>query len=274
MATQNSVDIGVVPGGGFTYTFPGVTDTIVTKTSTDILTNKTLTSPTINTPTLTAPILGVASATSITLSAGTTSVAPINLAAGTNLTSVTAGVIEPETAGLKYTIDTTNGRGLIPVEQRFRLTATGGTITTIANYFGTTSNIPLVSGGEYEIEIECYFLKTTAAAVTFTFTNTIAPTSMAVHYELSAIAGIVTTAAATYLFGDQYNITATAPTVVTGTLATGVNHRAFFKIRLINSTGTSLKIQATSASGSITPGINSSWVCRRVPASNVGTFAA
>lgn len=209
-----------------------------------------------------------------TLPAGTATTAPLAFSSGTNLTAATAGAVEYDGVSTYITNDTTSGRGQIPVDQRFRLTATGSTISTIANYFGTSSNISLVSGAEYEIEIVCWFLKTTAGTVTWTFTNSAAPTSMTIDYELSPATGIVSTAAATDLFGQQYNVTTTAPTVVSASLTTGVNHRHKFYIRLINGTGTSLKIQATASAGSITPGINSYWKARRIPAANVGTFSA
>lgn len=215
-----------------------------------------------------------ATAAPVLLAAGTSSAAPLNFTSGTNLSAAAAGAHEYDGVAAYFTNETTSGRGLVPVEQRFRLTSTGGTISTIANYFGSTSNISLVSGAEYEIEIVCWFLKSTAGTVTWTFTNSAAPTSMTLDYELSPATGIVTTAAASDLFGQQYNITATAPTVVSASLTSAVNHRHKFWIRLINGTGTSLKIQATASAGTITPGINSYWKARRVPAANVGSFSA
>ena len=209
---------------------------------------------------------------------GATGGAPYNFGNTTMLTAPAAGALEYDGASTYLTNELTSGRGLVPAEQKFRLTATGGTISTIANYFGTNSNISLVSGGEYEIEIDCWFLCTTGGAVTWTFTNSAAPTSMNVAYQFSPATGLVTGAnppTATALFGEQYNLTAAAPTVVSATLTTAVNHHHHFWIRLINGTGTSLKIQATKGTGgTITPGINSSWKARRVPAANVGAFSA
>src|ERR1022692_5203928 len=145
--------------------------------------------------------------------------APLKFTSGTNLTTPEAGAVEYDGVNTYITNETTSGRGSIPVEQYFLLTAAGSTIgTSSANYFGTTSNISLVSGGYYEIDIYCYFLKTTANTVTWTFTNSSAPTSMDIHYDFSAASGIVTNAAATSLFGDHYNLIATAPTVVTAAL--------------------------------------------------------
>ena len=214
---------------------------------------------------------------SLTLGTGSTTLSPLKFISGTLNTTATAGVFEYDGANSYITNDTTSGRGLIPAEQFFYLSATGTNITTIANFFGTTSNISLVSGGHYEIDIYLFFLKTTAGTVTWTLTNSAAPTSMDVYFEMSPATGVITTTTpATGLLTSQlYNGTTAAQTFgPTASLTNGANHYARFKIFLQNNTGTSLKIQAAASAGSITPGIGSRWYCKRVPTSNVGTFAA
>ena len=225
----------------------------------------------------TTPTIGslTLNAGSFTAVAGTTAIAPIVFQAGTNLTSAAAGALEFDAVQYYATIDTTSGRGGVPVEQYFHLTAAGSTISTIANYFGATSNISLVAAGYYVIDIYCNFLKTTAGTVTWTFTNSAAPTGQNVDSEFSPIAGIVTgTPTATQLQGNIYNDASAALAIVSGTLADAVNHYAHFRIRLHNGAGTSLKIQATASAGTLTPGINSYWFCRRISPNNIGTFAA
>lgn len=212
----------------------------------------------------------------LTLAAGTTTIAPLVYQSGTNLTTATAGAQEYDGVQYYATIDSTSKRGAIPVEQYFHLTAAGTAITTIANFFGATSNISLVASAYYEIEIYCYFLKdANASVVTWTFTNSAAPTGQNIITEFSPIAGIVTgTPTATMLNGQIYNDATAAKTIASGTLAASVNHFAHFKIMLKNGTGTSLKIQATVTTGNITPGIGSWWRCRRISPNNIGTFAA
>lgn len=48
MATQNAVNVGIVAGGGQTYTFPASTSTLATIALAETLTSKTLTSPIIS----------------------------------------------------------------------------------------------------------------------------------------------------------------------------------------------------------------------------------
>jgi hypothetical protein len=245
--------------------------TVGTMTATTAnITGGTATAYTITTATITNLVAGTI------VAAGTTALASLKFTSGTLMTSVTAGAYEYDGTSHYATIDTSSGRAAICAEQFFRLTADGSTISTIANYFGATSNISLVSGAYYEIEIYCWFLNTTSGTVVWTFTNSVAPTSQSIHYRYSLVTGVNAGAGdAGYLEGDIIKDgTAAKALTATSALTTAVNQYAHFKIILFNSTGTSLKIQATKSAGTITPLATSYWKCRRLPASSTGTFSA
>lgn len=244
------------------------------------------TSQTLNVPNLTGAaiiitdilaqaITGVKTMTNMTTAAGTTAIPSMTMTAGTNMTTPTAGVQEFDGVGFYSTVDTTHGRGHIPVRQHFRLTANGGNVTTIANFFGANSNIPLLANAYYEIEIFCVFLKTTTEILTWTFTNSAAPTSQQIYWEQSPITGIVAPpGTATSLVGQFINDATAARTVAAGSLTTAVNHYMRARFLLKNGTGTSLKIQCANPAGSITPLLGSFWTATRIPTANTGTFAA
>jgi hypothetical protein len=239
-------------------------------------------------PVLTTPTLGVATATRLgvggaadanhllDISAGGSTSAPILLNSGSILSSPAAGAVEYDGAQFYGTIDAASGQAAIPVEQYFHLASAGSNVTAIANYFGSNSNMTLVSGAYYDIEIIMYYIKTTAGTVTWTLTNSQAPTAQNIYYEMSPVTGMIAPpGTATMLVGQIYNDNTAARTVVTASL-TGAptNHYARFRIQLRNATGVSLKIQATCGAGSITPGANSYWICKRRAAGNVGVFVA
>ena len=228
--------------------------------------------------TVTVALPGSGTAAALILPASSATIPAESITSGTLLTSAAAGVREYDGVCTYFTNETTSGRGLIPVEQIFHLAADGTGITTIANFFGTTSNISLVSGGYYEIEIVLYYVMgATASVVTWTLTNSAAPTSMDLYYEMCPITGMVAPpGTATMLVGQILGGVTAAQTVVTGSLTGGTNQYARFRIMLKNGTGTSLKIQATETTQttSLTPKLGSYWKCKRIPAGNVGTFAA
>lgn len=226
--------------------------------------------------TLVAALTLGASAAWVQPGTGTAALAPLQFTSGINLTTPAAGAVEFDGVQLYKTIDTTSGRGAIPVEQYFHLTSAGSTISTIANYFGATSNISLVASAYYVIDVYAWFLNTTSGTVVWTLTNSAAPTSQNIYYEMSPATGIVAPpGTATMLIGQVRNdATATLALTATAALTDAVSHYMHMRIYLQNGTGTSLKIQATKSAGTITPGINSYWVARRMSPSNIGTFAA
>lgn len=299
VAVTHTSGILTMGTGDFRVTTAGTnTASVVTVGGTQTLTAKTLTSPVIATG-LTASgsasndfsastgtfktssgantLSGATTALNlITTVAGTTSLANVNTPAGTLKTTAAAGDHEFDGAASYITNEATAGRGAVAVDQYFRLTSAGSTISTIANFFGANSNPVLVSGGYYEIDIYAHFLKSTAGTVVWTFTNSAAPTAQDIYYEMSPVAGIVAPpGTATMLIGQIYNdATAALALAATGALTDAVQHFMHTKIWLQNSTGTSLQIQATVSAGTITPGIGSRWYCRRLPAANAGLFAA
>lgn len=214
---------------------------------------------------------------------GTASSAPVDFVAGTKLTTPLAGAMEYDGAAVYFTPDTTTGRGFIPTTQTFRLTSAGSAIgNTIANFFGTTSNIPLTANAFYEIDIYMLALRgSTAGTATITLTNSAAPTRMFVDYEQSFPGSSLTappgTSPGTYYRGTTITTLATYSFTTAGTqLAANGTHYFRFKLLLQNGNGTSLKIQMTAGTGNntMTPQAGSAWFCRRLPDSNTGTFAA
>lgn len=117
-ATSGSVTIDApAVAGTNTLTLPAVTDTLVGLAATQTLTNKTLT--------------GTA------LSAGTTSVAPLDFAAGANLTTALAGAMEYD-GKVFYGTPQSTQRGVIPGMQFFRVNSSylGANTTASQSVFG------------------------------------------------------------------------------------------------------------------------------------------
>lgn len=228
------------------------------------------------TDTLAQSITGVKTMTNMTTAAGTTGVPSMTLTHGTNLTSAVADAVENDAIAMYGTTNTTDGRAQIPLRQHFRLTANGGNVTTIANFFGATSNISLVASAYYDIDIWCFFTKTTTEILTWTFTNSAAPTSQQIYWEQSPLAGVVAPpgTAGTHFTGVAINDATAAKAIAAGSLTTAVNHFMHCRILLKNGTGTSLKIQCANPAGSITPLLGSFWTATRIPTGNTGTFAA
>lgn len=279
-ATTNIVDNGDTTKK-LTFSVGGASTATVLTVAEAQTTSQTLNVPNITassiliTDTLAQSITGVKTMTNMTTAAGTTAIPSMTLTSGTNLTSAVAGGVEFDGVQVYETIDTTSGRGAVPVEQYFHLAANGGTISTIANFFGATSNISIVASAYYIIDIFAFFTVTTGTqTVTWTLTNSAAPTSQNILYEMSPVTGIVAPpGTATMLIGQIINDATAAKTIATAALS-AANHYAHMKIWLKNGTGTSLKIQATSSANTITPLLGSHWHCRRISPNNIGTFAA
>lgn len=218
---------------------------------------------------------GITTPPTLTLQAGTTTAAPLDFTAGTNLTTALAGAMEFDAVNFYATIDTTSGRGFIPATQIFRLTANGSAIgATIADYFGTTSSITMAANGIYEVEFNLYFTKTTAGTVTFTLTSAQAPVNLNAQYVGTPVGGVGTVGAPqTAALVASTSTAAALP--VTGSLTTAVNHQYIIKaiVEANATTAGTFKLQATESAGTITPLRGSYYKVTRLAAGNVGTWA-
>lgn len=211
----------------------------------------------------------------LTAGAAGAGLSPMKYTSGSPLTTAEAGAEEYDGVSKFFTINATQGRGLIPVEQRVQLTADGSAITTIANFFGTNKNPVLIASSLYELEVYALFLKGTAGTVTWTFTNSGAPIWQNIDYEMSPVTGIVAPpGTATALTGQILNDATAVRTIVTASLTDAVNHYMRTKFLINNDTGTSLLIQATVGAGQITPLKGSWWRLRRLSLTDTGNFAA
>lgn len=207
-----------------------------------------------------------------TASAGT---APMEFQSGTVNTTAEAGALEYDGAVFYATPNTTSGRGYTPSVHIFRLAANGTAFgPAIGNFFGANSAINLVGGGVYEIEVHCYFTKTTAGTVVVTATTSLAPVNLSGVIQTGVITGGTATGAAQQI--ALFNSTATGAAFgATGSLTTAVNH--YMKISLIveaNASASNLRINFTSSAGTVTPLRTSYYKVTRLPAGNTGLYAA
>ena len=214
-ATSGSVTIDApAVAGTNTLTLPAVTDTLVGLAATQTLTNK-----------------------SVSLAAGTASVAPFNLTSGTNLTTATAGAIEYDG---KVFYGTPQGaqRGVIPEQQFYRLDANfaGTTAGTAQNLFGV--GVTLSSSTVYAFEIEVGMIKTAGATshtlalsfagaatlnnIFYTVASAFTGTSTTVLLNTSTTLGYVSTAAATVISQAVAAAASASTIIVKGTVSVNV----------------------------------------------------
>jgi hypothetical protein len=214
----------------------------------------------------------IASGYAVILPAGTTALAPLQMTSGTNLTAAVAGGIEYDGNRFYASNNTTMGRGLLPTTQYHRLSADGSTISTIAPFFGSTTAIPLIASGIYEIDIEVFFLKNTAGTVTWQLTNSTTVTNMTARVFTSPVAGYTgaPTGSTTQIGALIAQTSATAAFTATASISNNANMYSQFKIFLENGSSTSFKLQATVSAGTITPRRGSFWKSKLI--TDVGTL--
>ena len=212
----------------------------------------------------------------IMATAGTTTVPPIQLTSGTNLTSATAGAIEYDGVNFYATTDTTNGRNVVPEYQQFYLSSNVTAFGPASgDFFGATSSASLAATTSYDIECYCYFLKTTAGTGQWIPTFSTALTVGHSYLEYTPVTGFTTTV----ITGAMVTAEATQQTTTvltnaaTASLTTAVSHIAKLRIRVLTNTACNFRLKFVGSAGTITPQAGSWYTVRKV-ASNAGNFVA
>lgn len=219
--------------------------------------------------------IGTASPTSwFDLKPGTTARAPIRFPSGTNVTTPLAGTEEFDGTGFYETTHATEGRMRSGATSVFYLTGNGSTISTIANFFGSTSAFATTTNGVYEFTYHCYFLNTTAGTLVWTITNTQTWTNVVGSWEGSPVGGVTAVGGIVGAGSGVATTTAGFALPTTGTLTDATRH--YHRIRVFGECGTAgnVRLNATKAvGGTITPLRGSYYTVRRV-SGNTGAFVA
>jgi hypothetical protein len=174
--------------------------------------------------------------------------------ASSTLGTVVEGQIEYNTY-LYGTINTTSGRGSVPVDYIYRLTSPTAAYGIASNNFftgtttGTGARLNLEASSVYDIEAYCLFTKTTNGTVTWILATSSAPTLITAAYTASPTAGISGGAPVTSYVGG---VTTTVTFQTTGTLTGGFNHSFLFKIQVLTNLATTFGITATQSAGTMT----------------------
>lgn len=205
------------------------------------------------------------------LDAGTTATAPIKFTSGTNLTTPVAGTVEYNGVNYFQTIDTTSGRGVLPVFQFIYLSSSSTGITSLYPVFPSRT-LSLVSGGLYEYEAEIYLYKPSSGTLTWAFSFSNTPGFLNAYYVGHPTAGLATVGRAT----TAGVINSTGTTIAlpnTGTLSSATYNHYKIKALISVSSATTVHLQVASNSNVVDIIAGSSAKITRLPTSSVGTFS-
>lgn len=170
--------------------------------------------------------------------AGTTSIAPINITSGTNLTTAAAGAMEYD-GKVIYSTPNASNRGVSPSVHYMALTAdfTGTNVNTAQKIFNGSTNgaITLPGATSYEMEMVAHIhtTGTTSHTIGISFGGTATLTS--IGYQVTV------TNAATEVLGSSQTlwVTVATNTVLTTATATATHHSIMVKgVVRVNAGGT------------------------------------
>ena len=209
----------------------------------------------------------------IHIGAGTTTLAPLQLTSGTNITTAIAGTIEYDGGNFYGTADTTSARGYIPNCQIFRLTQDGVYIGPgSTGFFATNSVINLAANGLYDLEANCHFLKdANTSALTCSLITSVAVKNLNVNISFNYTG----TASFPYRSLSLLKSATTSNTTVGSAVTISANTSNTLNIRSLIEAGTSdstLTINVTQTTGTLIPLQGSYYKINRIPSGNTGSF--
>jgi hypothetical protein len=205
------------------------------------------------------------------LDAGTTATAPIKFTSGANLTTPVAGAVEYNGSSYFQTIDTTSGRGVLPVSQFIYLSSSSTGIGGLYPVFPSRT-LSLVSGGLYEYEAEIYLYKPSSGTLTWAFSFSNTPGFLNAYYVGHPTGGISSVGSAT----TAGIVNSTGTTIAlpnTGTLSSATYNRYTIKALISVSSATTVSLQVASNTATVDIIAGSSAKITRLPTSSVGTFS-
>lgn len=210
------------------------------------------------------------------LGAGTTAKAPLGFTSGPLLTSADTGSVEYDGNNWYVTPTTTEGRTTVVSQQQFILSATGSAIgPAISNYFGANSAASLLASTTYEIQCNCYFLKTTAGTVTWTGAFSSSATIGHGYLEYTPVTGFTTA----IITGAMVTAEATAQTIsnlafaATASLTTAVYHVHKLTFRVTTNLACNFRLNITQSAGTVTPQAGSWYTVKKLN-TTAGNFVA
>ena len=244
-----------VVGSAVTISSGGINVTgVTTSTSAIVGSAVTISSGGIN-------VTGIVTAITVVTQPGTATTVPLLFNAGTITTpNATPGGVEYDGQSFYATGVSTSGRGLVPVQQSYRLNANRGVIVAglaYTNYFDPAT-LPLASAGAHEVEFELYFNKGTIGITTFTISTPSATSNINAILTTSPQAGLTTnsTGAVTTVFPQMIGIVGTALTSVgLGLTLPSGNNYAKLSVFVENAavTNNSLTLNVTNTNSTFQP---------------------
>ena len=188
-------------------------------------------------------------------------------------TGIANGQIEFFNNSLFGAVDTTQGRGYVPVVQFRALTSNSAYNISTAElaFMGNANGAILTTNSAYEIEWNLFFLKSTAGTVTFSLRFGAAPQIVNASYVggVANTSGPANTAGRIVGTADPVTLPAT-PTLGDNTV-NNFNIKAF--IITNSSTSGNCYLSAATSAGTITPNVGSYIKVTRLPRPNTGLWS-